>query len=177
MERRFIRNIPTITEAQQSLLRTKCAAIIGCGGLGGYAAEMLARSGVGALTVCDGDMFEESNLNRQNLALPGNLGQNKALAAAERIRAIDEGIALRAFPEHFTAENAGEILAGVDIVIDALDSVPSRILLEDECAGRKLPTIILPLFCGKDTPGSDGTGGVETVEKRAESCETGRKIV
>ncbi len=141
MERRFIRNIPTITEAQQSLLRTKCAAVIGCGGLGGYAAEMLARAGVGALTVCDGDMFEESNLNRQNLALPGNLGQNKAIAAAERIRAIDETIALRAFPEHFTAENAGEILAGVDIVIDALDSVPSRILLEDECAGRKLPLI------------------------------------
>lgn len=177
MEPRFIRNIPTITEAQQSLLRTKCAAIIGCGGLGGYAAEMLARSGVGALTVCDGDGFEESNLNRQNLALPGNLGQNKALAAAERIRAIDEGIALRTFPEYFTVENAEIILAGADIVIDALDSAAARLVLEEECAKRGLRLVhgAVEGFSLQVAVLAPGSGGLKKLY--AETAERAEKSV
>jgi len=138
MEQRFIRNMPALSEGEQSLLREKRAVIIGCGGLGGYAAELLARAGVGALTLCDGDRFDESNLNRQVLALPGNLGANKALAAAERVKAIDEGIALCVFPEFFAVENAEKILSGADIVIDALDNAASRLYLESECARRGL---------------------------------------
>ena len=80
MEQRFSRNIPTISEAEQSILRQKRVAIIGCGGLGGYLAEFMARVGVGAITVVDGDSFEETNLNRQNLSLPALIGRGKAEA-------------------------------------------------------------------------------------------------
>lgn len=141
MEQRFIRNIPAISEAEQSLLREKRAVIIGCGGLGGYIAELLARAGLGGITVADGDIFEESNLNRQLLSNGDNLGVNKALAAAERIKAIDPSIDVRCFDEHFGAENAGAILAQADIVMDALDSASSRLLLEDECAKRGLTLV------------------------------------
>ncbi|MBQ8263728.1 MAG: HesA/MoeB/ThiF family protein [Oscillospiraceae bacterium] len=138
MEQRFKRNIPTISEEEQALLRTKRAVIIGCGGLGGYIAEFLARAGVGGLTLVDGDVFEESNLNRQTLALECNIGMSKAKAAAERVKTIDSAIDVRFAEEFFTAENAAEILKDADIVMDALDNIPARLLLEDECAARGL---------------------------------------
>lgn len=141
MEQRFIRNIPSISEAEQRALRTKRAVILGCGGLGGYNAEILARTGLGALTLVDGDCFEESNLNRQLLSLPSLIGSGKARAAGERIRAIDPAIELRCFDEFFTAENADEILADADIVLDSLDNIPSRLLLEDKCAEKGISIV------------------------------------
>lgn len=141
MEQRFIRSIPAISENEQLLLRGKHAAIIGCGGLGGYIAELLARAGLGCITLCDGDHFEESNLNRQCLALPSTLGQNKAAAAAQRIKAIDNSIDIRCFEDNFTADNAREILDGVHIVLDALDNIPARLLLADICAEQGLVLI------------------------------------
>lgn len=141
MEQRFIRNIPAISPEQQLLLREKRAAIIGCGGLGGYIAELLARVGLGGISVCDGDCFEESNLNRQCLALPSKLGQNKAQAAAERISSIDKGIDLKVFTRPLGPENAAEILSGADIVIDALDNIPARLTLEQTCADAGLVLI------------------------------------
>ena len=74
---------------QQEELGEKSVAVIGCGGLGGYAIEMLARVGVGHLRVCDGDAFAETNLNRQLLCTEDMLGKSKAEAAAERIRAVN----------------------------------------------------------------------------------------
>ena len=141
MEKRFERNIPAISEAEQALLKTRHAAIIGCGGLGGYIIEFLARCGIGALTVVDGDCFDETNLNRQTLALPGLVGCGKSEAAEKRINAIDPGIKVRRVDEFFTAENAEEILADVDIVMDALDNIASRLVLEDECAKRGLSLV------------------------------------
>ncbi len=138
MEQRFIRNIPTISEGEQLSLRSKRAVIVGCGGLGGYIAEFMARAGVGGLAVVDGDCFEESNLNRQTLALPSNIGESKARAAEARIKAIDPAIDVRCFEEFFTAENADAILDGADIVLDALDNIPARLLLEDKCAEKGL---------------------------------------
>lgn len=141
MEQRYSRNIPTISEAEQSLLGTKRVAVIGCGGLGGYLIEFMARAGVGAMTVVDGDFFEESNLNRQTLSLPELIGVSKARAAALRIKAIDPAIDVRSFETFFGAENAGEILAEADIVLDALDNIPSRLVLEDECAKRGITIV------------------------------------
>jgi len=138
MEKRFIRNIPAISEAEQQLLRSKSAVILGCGGLGGYIAELLCRSGVGKISLVDGDRFEESNLNRQLYALPENLGQSKAEIAAQRLHAIDPKTEIKIFDCFFTEENAPEILEGADLVMDALDSVESRLLLERLCAERGL---------------------------------------
>ena len=138
MEQRFIRNIPSFSEAEQGLLRTKRAAIIGCGGMGGYIAELLCRSGLGSVTLADGDSFEESNLNRQLYALPSVLGRNKAVCAGERLRSIDPNVETRVFGSFFSEENAEDILEGADIVMDALDSAGARLLLERECARRGL---------------------------------------
>ena len=126
MEKRYIRNIPAITEAEQTLLAEKTAAVVGCGGLGGYLAEFLCRLGVGCIRVIDGDRFEESNLNRQLLSAPSLLGQNKAEAAAARLRQINPDIAVEVHPVFLTAENAAELLSGCDMALDGLDNISSR---------------------------------------------------
>ena len=141
MEQRFLRSVPALSEDEQKLLRCRHAAVIGCGGLGGYIVEILARAGLGTITVADGDSFEESNLNRQCLALPSNLGKGKAAAAAKRIRDIDPDVSLRCFEEPFSAEKASEMLCGADIVMDALDNIPDRLLLEKCCAEAGIPLV------------------------------------
>lgn len=128
---RHIRNIPALSEADMEKLAGSSVLVAGCGGIGGNVVEHLARIGLGAITVADGDSFDESNLNRQILSTPDNLGCSKAQAAAERIRLIDPSINVMAVPEAVTAENAAGLMKGVDLVIDALDSPGARLMLED----------------------------------------------
>lgn len=134
MEARYERNIPSLSPEEQELLAHKRVLIVGCGGLGGNIIENLARMGVGELTVADGDVFEESNLNRQVLSAPEMLGRSKVRAASERIRWIDPKIRVHAVDAFFSETNADELVSGQDLVIDALDNVASRLLLEDTCA-------------------------------------------
>ena len=134
MTERHIRNIPALSEADMEILQTSHVLVVGCGGLGGNVIEQLARLGLGHLTVVDGDVFEESNLNRQLLCTTANIGESKALAAAERVSLIDPDIEVRPVPEFITKENAAALMADADIVIDALDSISSRLVLEDAAA-------------------------------------------
>ncbi len=134
MEERFIRNIPSISEEEQRALRGRRVLVAGCGGLGGYLIEYLARMGLGGMTVVDGDVFEASNLNRQLLSAPALLGTSKARAAADRVRLIDPKISVRAVEAFLDGENADGLIAGHDLALDALDSVASRLVLEDACA-------------------------------------------
>lgn len=138
MDKKFSRNIPSISVSEQALLRQKKAFVAGCGGLGGYICEYLVRAGLGAVSAADGDFFEETNLNRQLLSLQSTMGTNKARAAAQRAREINPGIEFTAFDEFFSAEKADSMLLGADIVIDALDNPADRILLEEECGKRGL---------------------------------------
>ena len=141
MELRHIRNIPALTEAEQALLAGKTVAVIGCGGLGGHLIELLTRVGVGSIRCVDGDVFEESNLNRQLLATMGTLGTPKALAAAERVKAIDPGIRVEARCVYLDEHNARELIAGSDAVVDALDSIEARRILADACAALGIPLV------------------------------------
>ena len=134
MDERHIRNIPALSEADMEILQTSHVLVVGCGGLGGNVIEQLARLGLGHLTVVDGDVFEESNLNRQLLCTTANIGESKALAAAERVSLIGPDIEVRPVPEFITKENAAALMADADIVIDALDSISSRLVLEDAAA-------------------------------------------
>lgn len=134
MEARYIRNLPALSEKECALLRAKRVCVVGCGGLGGYVVELLARIGVGALTVVDGDSFDATNLNRQLLSDEASLGQNKAAAAARRIAQINSGVAVRAAETPFTAENGAALLSGCDLAIDALDNIASRKTLAAVCA-------------------------------------------
>lgn len=134
MEERFIRNHPAITKAQQQLLGMKHVAVAGAGGIGGYVVEYLVRIGIGEITVIDGDSFCLSNMNRQLLCTEQTLGQPKAATAASRAREINPAVRIRAVEQYLTEENVSELLSGADLVIDALDSICSRMILEDGAA-------------------------------------------
>ena len=138
---RYSRNIPALTREECALLRQKTVAVIGCGGLGGYLIEFLARIGVGAIRCVDGDSFEESNLNRQLLSTVDGLGTGKAAAAAERIREINPDIRVQAFPVFLDETNAGELIADCDAVVDALDNIPARKILANACNAKQIPYV------------------------------------
>jgi tRNA threonylcarbamoyladenosine dehydratase len=117
-------------------------AVVGLGGVGSWAVEALARSGVGKLTLIDADDLCLSNTSRQLHALEGQYGRNKAVALAERVVAINPLIAVEAVQEFLIAANLETILArGFDLVIDACDSVRSKLDLIVTCRRRKLPLV------------------------------------
>lgn len=137
----FSRNFPALSHDEQQLLQDSHVLVLGCGGLGGFITENLVRLGVGHICAADGDCFEPGNLNRQILATSESMGKNKALAARERALSINPAVNFRAEPEFFTAENADELLQGADLVLDALDNIPARLLLEQKCAERGLSIV------------------------------------
>ena len=137
----FERNIGAITQTEQEILLTKRAAVIGCGGLGCYSAEYLARVGVGHLTLIDGDVFAASNLNRQLYSLETNLGRKKASEAKERLLRVRAGLSVEALDILLDEKNAGELLKGHDIIIDALDNVKTRLIIEKTANNLGIPLI------------------------------------
>lgn len=138
---RYSRNIPALSAAECTALQSKTVAVIGCGGLGGYLIEYLARIGIGTIRCVDGDVFEESNLNRQLLSTSSLLGANKADTAAQRVRAINENVQAVAHPVFLDESNAQVLIAGCDAVLDALDSIPARKVLAKACEAESIPLI------------------------------------
>ena len=116
--------------------------VVGVGGVGSWAVEALARSGVGKLTLVDADDLCVSNTNRQLPALEGQYGRAKIEAMAERCRAINPRIALDLRPQFLTPANLGELLdAPGDLVLDACDSFRSKVEAIAYCRRRKQPII------------------------------------
>lgn len=138
---RYTRNIGTIgVEGQLELLRS-CIGVCGLGGLGGYIAVSLARFGVGRLILVDGDVFEEDNLNRQELCHETDLSRPKAEVAFERVTAINSALDVIACRRFVAAGDIPEVFSGADLVIDALDSVSSRLALQEGCAQLGIPMV------------------------------------
>ncbi|RPJ73602.1 MAG: HesA/MoeB/ThiF family protein [Desulfobacteraceae bacterium] len=125
---------------QAALLRAQ-AGVVGLGGLGGTVVEVLARLGVGRLLLFDGDCFEESNLNRQLLSSVAQLGRPKAAAALKRVAEVNPSVEAAARPLFITAENADEMLRGCDVVVDCLDNLPDRFVIEDACRRSGCPLV------------------------------------
>ncbi|MEL7625340.1 MAG: ThiF family adenylyltransferase [Anaerolineaceae bacterium] len=138
---RYQRNHDAISEVEQAILAEKRVLVVGCGGLGGYVIECLARVGVGHLRVVDGDVFEESNLNRQLLSSTMNLGRPKTLAAQQRIMAVNPMVEVQAIPTLLTVDNAEELLSGCDVAVDALDNIPDRLLLQQAAKSAGIPMV------------------------------------
>ncbi len=138
---RYRLNTGTIGMEGQLRLLLSHVGICGLGGLGGHVAEALARFGVGHLVLADGDVFEESNLNRQALCTEAVLGRPKVEAAAERIAAVNSSLVVTAHRRFVGAADIPEVFAGTDLVIDALDNVPSRLALERGCAELGIPLV------------------------------------
>lgn len=141
MDRRYERNVGTITEEEQRLLAGKAACIIGCGGLGGGVIENLTRMGVGRLTVVDCDTFDETNLNRQVLSNQDNMGHAKAVEARLQMKLINDSVSIVSVQAELSEDNAADIVRGHDVVIDALDNIQARLFLEDACGAENIPLV------------------------------------
>lgn len=137
----YLRNHEAISKEEQQILAEKRVLVAGCGGLGGYVIENLGRVGVGHLSLVDGDVFEESNLNRQLLSSHMNIGRPKVLAAKQRMQAVNPHIEVDVFQTRITAENALELMQGCDLIVDCLDNIPSRKVLQAACEEAGLPLV------------------------------------
>lgn len=141
MIRRYERNMKLMSKEENESLRSKRVCVVGCGGLGGYIIEMLARLGVGWITAIDGDVFDETNLNRQLLSRENLLGNSKADAAKARILEVNSEVFVDSKSEFLKADNALELVERHDVVIDALDNISSRRILETACERAGLPLV------------------------------------
>lgn len=138
---RYSRNQKSFSCTDQLRLLRSHVAIIGLGGLGGTVTEILARIGVGRLTLVDGDVFDESNLNRQLLSSPAHLGMKKAETAGLRVAAINPAVEVKLVPEFFSRENGQAILQTVQLAIDCLDTIADRFILEENCRTASIPLV------------------------------------
>lgn len=126
--------------------------VIGIGGVGSWAAEALARSGVGRLTLVDLDHVAESNVNRQVHALEGTLGQAKVLAMGERIAAINPACTLVCIEEFVTADNVAALLPVCDVVVDCIDDVKAKAALIAHCRRGKRAVVTTGGAGGRSDP-------------------------
>ncbi len=138
---RYCRNYNSLTREEQTLLAGSRVSIIGLGGLGGGVVEMLARIGVGSLFLIDGDRFDTTNLNRQILSTEALVGHPKAEAAKARVMAVNSGVRVTSCNGFLDDSNVDAIVDDADLVIDCLDSVDTRFLLEDACKRAGVPLI------------------------------------
>ena len=125
-------------EGQEKLLKAK-VLVIGAGGLGSPVAFYLAAAGIGTIGLMDGDKVDCSNLQRQILHTTDAIGKEKVSSAAERLLALDPNLTLKLYPFRLTADNAPEILAPYDFVIDATDNFDSKFLIARACHNAKKP--------------------------------------
>ena len=128
------RTISLLGEGSIEKLKNKKIIIFGIGGVGGYTCEALARTGVGQIDIVDSDTVSLSNINRQIIALHSTVGQKKVDVMKSRIFDINENIVVNAYDKFITPENLNEIdLKNYDYVIDAIDTVSSKIAIAEFC--------------------------------------------
>ncbi|MBO4648623.1 MAG: ThiF family adenylyltransferase, partial [Lentisphaeria bacterium] len=129
----------------EKLARLKNASVlvVGIGGVGAFAAEMLCRAGVGHMTLADGDRIESTNLNRQLPALISTLGKRKTEVVAERLKDIDPELELKLHPVYLQDDAIDALLDSdhFDCVLDAIDTLTPKIRLAKACLERHLPLV------------------------------------
>ena len=135
--------LPWCGEEGQSRIRGAHVLVVGCGALGCASIEWLARAGVGQLTLVDRDVVEWSNLQRQQLfsERDAQVGAPKAEAAARRVKEIDSTIRVHACVEHVNAENAADLARGVNVIVDGLDNIETRFVLNDVSVRDGIPYV------------------------------------
>ena len=123
-------------------LETKTVAVLGLGGVGGAAAEAICRMGVKKLVLIDNDQVDITNLNRQLFATADTVGERKCLAAKKRLLAINPELEIVCYEEFFLPENSDFLFnEQPDLILDAIDTVTSKLFLAKECFERDIPLI------------------------------------
>lgn len=140
-DQRYLRNQSTIGLHEQADLKASTVAIVGLGGLGGWASEYCARLGIGKLILIDFDCVDVSNLNRQLFATESSIGMDKVELAMRRLREVNSEVEYHVMKKRLNEENAIELLKGADIVIDALDSITTRKILFKACKSLAIPCV------------------------------------
>lgn len=142
-KQRYLRHLvlDEIGEAGQLKLKEGRALVVGAGGLGSAVLYYLAAAGVGSLGIVDSDVVELSNLQRQILHRTEDVGRPKVISAAEKLQALNPDLKIETFGLRLTDENAGDIIAGYDIIVDATDNFPARFVLNKACVERRKPFI------------------------------------
>ena len=138
---RFARHIvlPELGGAGQVALTKAHVVLIGCGGIGSPALQYLAAAGIGRLTLVDSDVIEDSNLQRQTVFTEADIGSSKAEMAAEWVRKFDSALVVRAIATRVDADNAAQIIAGADVVLDGCDNFATRLAVSDACVASAIP--------------------------------------
>jgi molybdopterin-synthase adenylyltransferase len=174
---RYIRNVDSLSAAEQLTLAGSQVAVVGAGGLGGQVVLLLARIGVGTIVVVDCDLFDETNLNRQALCVAETLGEPKTRAAVEAVAAINPGIRVIPHQVRLNAEVIDGVLAGCHVVVDGLDNVPDRLLLQDAAGRLGIPMVhgALAGFEGRVMTVFPGDAGVKLLYgETASDADPGR---
>jgi molybdopterin/thiamine biosynthesis adenylyltransferase len=138
---RYLRNREAISLREQLRLAKSRVAVVGVGGLGGHVILLLSRLGIGTLVVVDYDVFDETNLNRQALSNMETLGKPKPEAAVATVSSINPGVKVIPCQVRLDSSNAPEILTGSNVVVDALDNVQDRFLLEQTAKKLEIPLV------------------------------------
>jgi molybdopterin/thiamine biosynthesis adenylyltransferase/rhodanese-related sulfurtransferase len=146
--RRYSRHLimPQVGMAGQRRLKAASVLIVGLGGLGSPQAMYLAAAGVGRLGLVDYDTVSFSNLQRQVIHGTGGVGRPKLESAAERIRDLNPNVRIDTYPVLLTSENALDILAPYDVIVDGTDNFPTRYLLNDACVLLGKPNVYGSIF-------------------------------
>ena len=138
----FERTELLLGEAAVARLNRASVTVFGIGGVGSYAAEALARAGIGRLLLVDPDCVARSNINRQLIALHSTIGRNKAEVMRERILDINPEADVLAMPVFYDAQSADQFpLAECDYIVDAIDTVSSKLLLIERAAALSIPIV------------------------------------
>lgn len=135
------RTVLMFGEESVNLLSLANVLIVGVGGVGAYAAEMLVRAGVGSLTLVDGDTVNDTNRNRQLIALQSTIGKPKVEVLAERLKDINPNVKLRLLQEYLRDQRTIEVLESekYDYVIDAIDTLAPKVYLMHQAVERNIP--------------------------------------
>ena len=138
---RFARHIvlPELGGAGQVALSQAHVVLIGCGGIGSPALQYLAAAGVGTLTVVDSDVVEASNLQRQTIFTPADIGRPKAVVAAAWVHRFDGALEARAVVARVGGDNAARVLEGADLVLDGCDNFATRLAVSDAAVELGIP--------------------------------------
>jgi molybdopterin/thiamine biosynthesis adenylyltransferase len=138
---RFARHIvlPEVGGTGQVALAEAHVVLIGCGGIGSPALQYLAAAGIGRLTLIDSDTVDVSNLQRQTIFTPADVGRPKAEVAAEWVRRFDPALAVHARVERLERSNVAQAIAGAHVVLDGCDNFATRLLVSDACVAAGIP--------------------------------------
>ncbi len=139
---RYARNLGSVGWEGQVALLQSAVGVVGVGGLGGWIVEGLARMGIGRMILIDDDVFEENNLNRQAFCREANVGQPKVEAARQRVAEVNSAVEVVTHQVRVTSPAMmAELLHGADVLVDALDALPTRLALQRAAQQLAVPLV------------------------------------